>query len=56
MADPCLEEVVLYAVLHELVLDGLLGDFFKVFDGFVVVACDGGCFGDLEPEFIGEAI
>lgn len=49
MAYACSEEVVLDAVLHEVVVDGLLGDLFEVLDGFVVIAFHGGRIGNLEP-------
>jgi hypothetical protein len=49
MADAGLEEVLLDAVPHQVVVDGLLGDLLVVLDGFVVVAFEGGDVCDLEP-------
>ncbi|KAI6748398.1 hypothetical protein HG530_015678 [Fusarium avenaceum] len=53
VADASLEEIVLDAVFHKVVVDGLLGHLLVFLDGLVVVALDGSHVGDLEPQFVG---
>jgi hypothetical protein len=56
VADARLEKVVLDAVFHKVVADGLLGNLLVFLDGLVVVALDGSHVGDLEPQFVGQTV
>lgn len=55
MADACLEEVLLYRPLHEVVVDGGLGDTFVVGDGFEVVALQSSNIGKLQVKLVGQS-
>lgn len=55
MANARLEKVVLDAVSHEVVANGLLGDLFEIGNCLVVITLGRGDIGYLKPELIGEA-
>lgn len=56
VAQPRLEEVLLDAVAHQVVVDGLLRHLLVLIDRLGVVAIEGGDVGYFEPELVREAV
>lgn len=56
VADASLEEILLDAVAHKVVVDGRLRNLLVVFDSSVIIAIEGSNVRDLQPELVGQSV